>query len=112
MGVEVMSDRTKKTNEAMGQGRTGRRRFVDMGISPRNKTVCFMVSEEEKEAIDQIGFVLGRTRSAMLTQIVTGFTGAVFDADNFDERSKELVAYLEECRELIRTKPYPNKTNK
>ncbi|MCA9067287.1 MAG: hypothetical protein KDA84_00080 [Planctomycetaceae bacterium] len=69
--------------------------------SPRDRTVCFMVSEEEREAIDEISLAIGRTRSAILTRIATGFVSAVYDGGAESESWSELRAFLADCERAI-----------
>lgn len=52
--------------------RSGRRMAVDIDL-PRDKTVCLMVSEDEREGIDALAASLNRTRSAVLARIVNAF---------------------------------------
>jgi hypothetical protein len=60
--------------------RSGRRLAVDID-APRDRTVCFMVSEDERQAIDELAGCLSRTRSAVLTKIVTAFLDDWSDGD-------------------------------
>jgi len=77
--------------------KTGRRLAVNID-SPRDRTVCFMVSEEEKQAIDEIGVVIGRTRSAVLTRIVTSFVSSAFDDSGSADIWDDLTKFRDECR--------------
>lgn len=52
--------------------RSGRRFAVDID-APRDRTVCFTVSENERQAIDGLAASQSRTRSSILTKIVTAF---------------------------------------
>ena len=63
--------------------RSGRRLAVDID-APRDRTVCFMVSEDEKQAIDELAGCLSRTRSAVLTKIVNAFLDDWTDGDEPD----------------------------
>jgi len=65
-----MTDRTRKN--PLEPVRSGRRFAVDIE-SPRDKTVCFTVSQEEQEAIDGLAASVQRTRSAVLVRIVNAF---------------------------------------
>jgi hypothetical protein len=85
---------------ADGRVRSGRRKAVDID-SPRDRTVCFMVSAEEKAEIDVIAASVGRTRSAVLTRIVTGFLLGVTDGDGPESGAHELAAFMRECRESV-----------
>lgn len=80
--------------------KTGRRLAVDID-SPRDRTVCFMVSEEEKQAIDEIGVAVGRTRSAVLTRIVTSFVSSAFEDSGSPEIWDELTEFRNECRDAL-----------
>lgn len=60
--------------------RSGRRLAVDID-APRDRTVCFMVSEDERLAIDALAACLSRTRSSVLTRIVTAFVADWKDGD-------------------------------
>ena len=76
---------------------SGRRKAVDID-SPRDKTVCFMVSEEEKQSIDHLCVSLGKTRSSILTRIVTSFLCGVTDRDRAEDSIAELKQFLEESQ--------------
>lgn len=52
--------------------RSGRRLAVDID-APRDRTVCFLVSEDEREAIDALAASVGRTRSSLLVRIANAF---------------------------------------
>lgn len=71
--------------------RSGRRLAVDID-APRDRTVCFTVSENERQAIDALAACLGRTRSSVLTKIVTAF---VADWDEGDEPERILGLFRE-----------------
>ena len=43
---------------------------------PRDRTVCFMVSEREKIAVDRVAFCIQLTRSGVLARIVSEFIAA------------------------------------
>ena len=86
--------------------RTGRRKAVDID-APRDKTVCFMVSEEEKQAIDMIGLGINRTRSALLTRIVNTFAEGVLEPESAADLAKELIAFQVECREALQNSNHP-----
>lgn len=68
--------------------RSGRRLAADID-TPRDRTVCFMVSEDERQAIDELAGCLSRTRSSVLTKIVTAFVADWKDSDE-PERVLEL----------------------
>lgn len=73
--------------------RSGRRLAVDID-APRDRTVCFMVSEDERQAIDELAACLSRTRSAVLTKIVNAFVDDWNDGDN----PERLLALFQEFR--------------
>ena len=88
--------------------RSGRRLAVDID-APRDRTVCFMVSEDERQAIDALAACLSRTRSSVLTKIVTAF---VADWDEGDE-PKRIIGLFREYRAPItmnQTLPIENET--
>jgi hypothetical protein len=77
-----MTDRHSSTSE--DRKRSGRRLAVDID-APRDRTVCFMVSEDERVAIDSLADSVSRTRSSLLVRIVNAFmkdAGARAGADN------------------------------
>ncbi len=86
--------------------RTGRRFAAEID-SPRDRTVCFMVSEEEKQTIDEIGMAVGLTRSATLAKVVVSFITAVTDPETHIEAWKDLEAFLGRCRERM-SSPTPH----
>ena len=62
-----------KTNPKISEPvRPGRRFALDFD-SPRDQTVCFTVSKEEKAAVDAMAGLLRRTRSSVLARIVVSF---------------------------------------
>lgn len=85
--------------------KTGRRPQGEMD-APRDKTICFMVSENEKAAVDALGLATNRTRSATLAKMVTLFLGSVEGKEASREKAEEdLWIYIEECREKIQQTP-------
>lgn len=79
--------------------RSGRRLAVDID-APRDRTVCFMVSEDERQAIDDLSACLSRTRSAVLTRIVTAFVADSNDGD----KPERVLALFREYRATITKK--------
>lgn len=71
--------------------RSGRRLAVDID-APRDRTVCFMVSEDERQAIDELAGCLSRTRSSVLTNIVNSF---IADWSEGDEPERVLALFKE-----------------
>lgn len=68
--------------------RSGRRMAVDID-APRDRTVCFTVSDGERDSVDQIAAMLRRTRSSILTRIVLGFVEDTLEGKGL-ERLEEL----------------------
>ena len=98
-------DRYNRQSEAkLERGRTGRRKAVDID-SPRDKSLCFMVSEEEKHSIDLIGMGINKTRSALLARIVNTFAEGVFSES--EDSIEALISFQKECREMIATSNNP-----
>jgi hypothetical protein len=90
---------TRKNTIPEDRVRSGRRLAVDID-APRDRTVCFMVSEDEREAIDDLSACVSRTRSAVLTRIVTAFV-----ADSNDGTEPErILALFREYRATITKK--------
>ncbi|MBK1830903.1 hypothetical protein JIN77_09210 [Verrucomicrobiaceae bacterium R5-34] len=75
--------------------------------APRDKTVCFMVSETEKNQIDLVGVGIKRTRSALLTRIVSTFVDGVMAEDEWQAHADELSAFMHECREAMSESNHP-----
>lgn len=90
--------------------RTGRRQNPAVE-QPRDKTVCFMLSEGEKGGVDRLAFCMHLTRSGMLAKIITKFVAATENSKAARLAEKELSAYLAECRlGLKRRGVFANKT--
>ena len=70
---------------------------------PRNSTVCFMVTESERAAIDALSHCIYRRRSAILTEIVTRFMAAAQSPRGAVKRTA-LLDYLGECQDEIAEK--------
>ena len=87
-----------------GETRTGHRPGRNPE-DPRNSTVCFMVTENEKTMIDALGTCTNLRRSAILTRIVTTFITGATDPENYEDSKKDLMAFLKECRRAIEEKP-------
>lgn len=85
--------------------KTGRRPQGEIE-TPRDKTICFMVSEDEKVAVDRLGVATNHTRSATLAKIVTLFLESVEGQEATQEEAEEkLWIYIEECREKLKQTP-------
>jgi hypothetical protein len=83
--------------------KTGRRETPRME-HPRDNTVCFMLSEVEKEGVDRLAFCLHLTRSGVLAKIVTEFVTAVEDSKAGRNAEKQLTAYLAESRKAVKNR--------
>ena len=81
--------------------RTGRRENPTID-GPRTNTVCFMLSENEKLAVDRLAFCLNITRSGVLAKIVVDFVIASGEGKLGRESEKRLSAYLVECRNAVK----------
>ena len=96
---------TAKDARSESYQKTGRRPQGEIN-TPRDKTICFMVSEDEKAAVDALGLATNRTRSATLAKMVTLFLGSVEGEEAArDKAEEELWIYIEECREKIKEAP-------
>jgi hypothetical protein len=71
---------------------------------PRNSTVCFMVTEQEKATIDALSHCIHLRRSAILTEIVTRFLTAAQSSSRGGAKRTSLLDFLEECQEQIGAK--------
>jgi hypothetical protein len=83
--------------------KTGRRETPRME-HPRDNTVCLMLSEAEKEAVDRLAFCLHLTRSGVLAKIVTEFVTAAEDSKAGRNAEKQLAAYLAESRKAVKNR--------
>jgi hypothetical protein len=63
-----------------------------------------MVSDSERDAIDEVAVSLGKTRSAVLTRIVTSFIAAIEKPSSGAGGETELFSYLSECQDSILSK--------
>jgi hypothetical protein len=77
--------------------KTGRRPNPSID-GPRDNTVCFMLSDGEKLAVDRLAFCLNITRSGLLAKVVAEFVAASSGSKAGREAEKRLRAYLEDCR--------------
>jgi hypothetical protein len=78
--------------------KTGRRANPAIN-GPRDKTVCFMLSEAERVDVDRLAFCLNLTRSGVLARIVATFTEAAGHTEKAHAAEKELSSYLTHCRQ-------------
>jgi hypothetical protein len=81
--------------------KTGRRENPAVD-GPRDKTVCFMLSDREKHSVDRLALCMNLTRSGVLARIVTEFVTATDDSKAGRIAEKEMGAYLAECRQAIK----------
>ena len=90
--------------------RTGRRENPAVN-GPRDKTVCFMLSEQEKHAVDRLSFCVHLTRSGLLAKVVAAFIEAADSGKRGKAAEKQLIDYLGECRrQLKRRGAFADKT--
>jgi hypothetical protein len=81
--------------------RTGRRPNPAID-GPRRSTVCMMLSEGEKFAVDRLALCMSITRSGLLADIVADFVFAAEGTKQAREAEKRLLARLRECRKGIK----------
>lgn len=81
--------------------KTGRRANPSID-GPRDKTVCFMLSENEKLDLDRLAYCLNLTRSGLLAKIVAPFVDAASGGEFGDEAERDLLAGLSECRAAVK----------
>ncbi|QYY36465.1 hypothetical protein [Ruficoccus sp. ZRK36] len=87
--------------------KTGRRKAVDIQ-SPRDKPVCFTLSQEEKAAVDTLGVCTRLTRSALLAKITLLYLESVVENRSTQEQKeseKQLIEFIAESRKAVRTTP-------
>lgn len=80
--------------------KTGRRENPAIN-GPRDRTVCFMLSEAEKDSVDRLAFCMHLTRSGILATVVEQFVTATEDTKTGRAAEKALTAYLKECRKAV-----------
>lgn len=89
-------------NPVPGAGtKTGRRPNPTID-GPRDNTVCFMLSDGEKLALDRLAFCEQITRSGILAKIATDFVTAAGGTKQGRDAEKRLLAYLAECRKSVK----------
>jgi len=81
--------------------KTGRRPNPTID-GPRDNTVCFMLSDNEKLAVDRLAFCLNITRSGLLAKIVVDFVLACETGKPGRDCEQRLFAYLEESRLAVK----------
>ena len=90
--------------------KTGRRENPAIN-GPRDRTVCFMLSEPEKDSVDRLAFCMHLTRSGILANIVAQFVAAAEGSKEGRAAEKALAAYLNECRKAVKKRgPFADKT--
>lgn len=67
----------------------------------RDKTVCFMLSDVEKESVDRVAFCMQLTRSGVLANVVAQFVTATETSKQGCAAEKGLSAYVKECRKAV-----------
>jgi hypothetical protein len=80
--------------------KTGRR--VDPSFEARDKTLCFILSESEKDSVDRLAFCMNITRSGLLAKIVTSFVEAAEIQSTQKTMDEKIMSYLAECRAAIK----------
>ena len=86
---------------SVGGVKTGRRPNPSID-GPRDNTVCFMLSDGEKLAVDRLAFCLNITRSGLLANIAAEFVAALPGSKSGREAERRLRAYLEDCRQAFK----------
>jgi aminopeptidase C len=81
--------------------KTGRRANPAIN-GPRDRTVCFMLSEPEKDGVDRLAFCMHLTRSGILANIVAEFVAAAEGSKQSRAAAKALRTYLSECRKAVK----------
>jgi hypothetical protein len=81
--------------------KTGRRENPAIN-GPRDRTVCFMLSEAEKDYVDRLGFCVQLTRSGILANLVTMFVAAADAGSAGRKAQKKLAEYVIECRDALK----------
>jgi hypothetical protein len=80
--------------------KTGRRENPAIN-GPRDQTVCFMLSNAEKDSVDRLAFCMQLTRSGVLANVVAHFVTATEGTRRGRAAEKALTAYLSECRKVV-----------
>jgi len=81
--------------------KTGRRENPAIN-GPRDRTVCFMLSEPEKDSVDRLALCMDLTRSGILANVVVQFVAAAQGTKDGRAAEKALAAYLSECRKAVK----------
>jgi hypothetical protein len=81
--------------------KTGRRPNPTID-GPRDNTVCLMLSDGEKLALDRLAFCMNITRSGILAKVVADFVVAAGCGKPSREAEKRLLDNLAECRKAVK----------
>lgn len=81
--------------------KTGRRENPAVQ-GPRDRTVCFMLSEREKSGLDRVALCMHLTRSGILANMAAEFVTATGGEKTAREAERTLFGYLRECRKAVR----------
>jgi hypothetical protein len=94
-----------KTKTPLGElgVKTGRRGNPAID-GPRDQTVCFMLSDGEKLAVDRLAFCMNITRSGILANMVADFVVAAGGGREGGEAERKLLGYLAECRKAVKAR--------
>ena len=93
--------KTPSTPPPEREVKTGRRENPSIN-GPRDKTVCFMLSEAERVDVDRTAFCLNLTRSGFLAKIVATFVDASTGSEKAEAAEMELRSYLDHCRNEVK----------
>jgi hypothetical protein len=99
LDIAMTNDPKNESNEI--KIRTGRRPNPAID-GPRRSTVCMMLSEGEKFAVDRLALCMNITRSGLLADIVADFVFAADGTKQSREAEKRLLARLVECRKVVK----------
>lgn len=103
MTVAINPPKTKKAPKQ----KTGRRPSEERA-TPRDKTICFMVSEDEKVAVDTMGVCMRLTRSAILAKIISLYLESTDESKSENDHKaseKELLQFIKKGREALKKTP-------
>ena len=101
IGLDICMHIASATESPSGNVRTGRRENPSID-GPRDRTVCFMLSEQEKQAVDRVAFCMHLTRSGILANVVAMFVSAAGSGMTAKKSEKQLRDYLAECRKAVK----------
>jgi hypothetical protein len=95
------SMKKKNSHSTRVKIKTGRRENPAVD-GPRDRTVCFMLSDREKLGVDRVAFCMNLTRSGILANVTSEFVTATGGEKTAQEAEKTLFRYLRECRKAVR----------